>query len=357
MKKKYWMILTVLLITAIGMGVFAASVSQKNFEELAGWQRVVYAIFNREKLENTRFVGKESKEIWNGTDKYRLENTAVLQKESGRDFVVLNLTDIHMADFDYYGSYNVRLFAHIRALVEKTQPDLITISGDLFSSDSVVLSVYELTDLMDGFGIPWAPIFGNHDDGGNCDLNFLADVMMRSEHCLLQKGDAALGVGNYIINVCDGESIVHSLLMMDSHGDGLHENQIDWYRWAASAANAPSTVILHIPIEEYQLAYDAAWDDGWKEGFYAFGSQKEAICPEGGSNGFFAAVQDIGLTKNILCGHDHTNDFSILYEGVRLSYSMRLGIYGAHHPDNMGATLLTIYDDGKVDVSHIHRYE
>ena len=357
MKKKYYILICILLVAVIGITTFDLAISKLDFMELSGWHRVAYAIFNREKLEKTQFVGEVSEGFWNETDEYRLENTAVLQKEPDKDFVVLNLTDIHMADFDYYGAYNVRLFAHIRALVEESQPDLITISGDLFSSDSVVLSVYELTDLMDSFGIPWAPIFGNHDDGGNCDLNFLADVMMGSEHCLLKKGDAALGVGNYIINICEGENIVHSLLMMDSHGDGLHENQIGWYRWAASGANAPSTVILHIPIGEYQLAYDAAWDDGWKEGYAAFGSQKEAICPEGGSNGFFAAVQDIGLTKNILCGHDHTNNFSIVYEGVRLSYSMRLGIYGAHHPDNMGATLLTIHGDGSVEVSHIHRYE
>ena len=357
MKVKFWIILFILLVAVIGIGVFAGIISANDFEEQSGWRRIAYAVFNRSKLEKTEYVGEVSKDTWQETEEYRLENTVILQKEAGKDFVVMNLTDIHMADFDYYGDYNVRLFAHIRALAEAHQPDLITISGDLFSSDSVVLSVYELTDFMDSLGIPWAPIFGNHDDGGNCDLNYLADVMMESDLCLFRKGDPALGVGNYIVSICEGDSIVHSLIMMDSHSDGLWENQITWYRWAASGANAPSTVITHIPIAEYELAYDAAWDNGWKAGFEAFGGKKEAICPEGGSEGFFAAVKELSLTRNILCGHDHTNDFSILYEGVRLSYSMRLGIYGAHHPDNMGATLLKIHDDGSTDLEHKHRYE
>lgn len=358
MKKKYWIMILLLLAAAIGIGIFAGVISQSNFEELSGWRQVAYAVFNREKLENTEYVGEVSKDAWDEAEEYRLENTVILTKDPNRDFVIMNLTDIHMADFDYYGAYNMRLFAHIRAMAEEHQPDLITISGDLFSSDSVVLSVHLLADFMDSLDIPWAPVFGNHDDGGNCDLNYLADVMMESEYCLFQKGDPSLGVGNYIINICEGETIVHSLLMMDSHGDGLHENQIPWYEWAAAGANAPSTAIMHIPIIQYQYAYDAAWDgNGWKEDFEASGSRKEAICPEGGSPGFFDAVKELGLTKDILCGHDHTNDFSILYEGVRLTYGMRLGIYGSHHPDNMGATLLTIHNDGTTEVAHVHRYE
>ena len=242
-------------------------------------------------------------------------------------------------------------------MVLEQKPDLITISGDLFSTDSVVWSVYQLTQFMDSLEIPWAPVFGNHDDGGNCDLNYLADVMMQSRYCLLQKGDPSLGVGNYIVNICEGDEVVHSLIMMDSHTDGIHENQIAWYKWAAGGVNAPSTVIMHIPIAQYQTAYDAAWSgDGWADGFEAFGSRKEAICPEGGSEGFFEAVQQIGLTKNILCGHDHTNDFSVIYEGVRLSYGLRLGVYGAHHPDNMGATVLKINSEGAALIFHVHRY-
>lgn len=244
-------------------------------------------------------------------------------------------------------------------MVEQHQPDLITISGDIFCTDSTIWSAMQLTELLDSLQIPWAPVFGNHDDGGNCDLNYLADVMMKGEYCLMKKGDPSIGVGNYIVNICEGNEVVHSLIMMDTHTDGLWKKQIDWYRWAAAGANTSSTVIMHIPIVQYQQAYDAAWDgEGWREGYDAFGERKEAICPEPGEDtGFFAAVKQVGLTTDILCGHDHTNDFSILYEGVRLSYGMRLGVYGSHSVENMGATLLTIDVNGAVSVTHVDRFD
>lgn len=357
MKKKYILpiVLTALCAILLAAGIVLA---QGEFEEMTGWRQFAYAALNRTKLENTEFVGRVSTDTWSETDEYSRENTAVVQKDPNTDFVVMNLTDIHMADFDYYGAYNVRLFTHIRAMAEEYQPDLITISGDLFSSDSVALSVHMLADFMDSLSIPWAPVFGNHDDGGNCDLNYLADVMMESEYCLMQKGDPDLGVGNYTVNICEGDKIVHSLIMIDTHGDGLWEDQIEWYKWAASGANAPSTAILHIPLPEYQDAYDAAWDgNSWKESFEAFGGIKESICPENNPTDFFAAVKEVGLTENIICGHDHTNDFCVLYEGVRLTYSMRLGIFGNHHPENQGATLLTIQDDGSTEIEHVQRYD
>ena len=359
MKKK---MIVITLILALCASLVAAGIllAQGDFEELTGWRQTAWAVMNRDKLQGMTFTGSVSAETWSQTDAYALENTLVLQKEEGRDFVVMNLTDLHLTDLDYFGGHNSRIFSHIRALVEKAQPDLITISGDLVCSASEALSVHQFTDFMDSLGIPWAPVFGNHDNDGNCDLNYLADVMAQSEYCLLQKGDPVLGVGNYIVNICEGEKIVHSLILMDSHEEGLWENQIAWYKWAAQGAAASSTVIMHIPIIQYEQAYEAAWDgDGWKEGYGASGQKKEEICdePEGRDTGFFAAVKEIGLTENILCGHDHINDFSVVYEGVRLSYSMRLGVYGAHDPENMGATVMTVGSDGSLELSHIHRYE
>ena len=357
MKKKIW-VLALILVLCVAFVSAGIVLSQGDFESLSGWRQTAWVVFNREKLKNMEFVGTPSTQTWSETEEYSLENTVVLQKEPGKDFVVMNLTDLHLNDFDYFGANNGRIFSHIRAMVEANQPDLITISGDLFCTDSVAWSVHQFTNFMDSLGVYWAPVFGNHDDDGHCDQNYLADVMCQSQYCLLQKGDPAMGVGNYIINICEGDTIVHSMIMMDSHDDGLHENQYGWYRWAAEGANAPSSVILHIPILEYQLAYEAAWDgDGWKDGFDAFGSNREGVYYENGSEGFFQIVKDVGLTQHIICGHDHINNFSILYEGVRLTYSMRLGFYYTHHPDHLGATMLTIDEDGNAALSHVGRYE
>lgn len=333
----------------------------------------VFAIIDRNVILNTKYVGTVSDYVWHETDEYRLEDHAVLQKDSDKDFVIMNVTDLHMSDYTVDAVTSIRNLYNIRQMAKKLQPDLITISGDLFWLGSTVYSARRLTEFMDSLGIPWAPIFGNHDEGedaeGNADTAYLSDIMMESELCLIQKGDAAMGVGNYIVNVCEGEKIVHSIILFDSHKGNLWENQVAWYQWAVDGVQmlanqrVTSTVILHVPIAQYAYAYEEAWDgEGWKSGYNAFGFVREKVCCETDENGipvdngFFAAIQELGSTTNVICGHDHANSCSIEYEGVRLTYSLRLG-YGAYFNfDQQGVTTLTIDSEGKGTVQHHYLY-
>ena len=370
--KKYRLPIIILLVAAILCGVGVGYINQGNYEEMTGWKRTAYMILNRNQIINTDYVGEVSTDTWSKDDEYRLEDTVVLGKEAGEDFVVMNFADLHIGDYHYDALFALREVETIRLLVEKYQPDLITLSGDNIWSDSTIYSAHWLSEFLDSLGVPWAPVMGNHEDDGNCDLNYIADVMMNSKNCLLQKGAPELGVGNYVINIAQGDEMVHSLILMDSHYTGVWENQIEWYKWAATGINeangspVESTVIFHVPIAQYVYAYEEAWDEetqSWKEGYDAFGLMKETPCPEVDEdgnpvdNGFFAAMKEVGTTKNALCGHDHINNYSIVYEGIRLTYSMRLGISGSYDVDNMGATLITIDDEGSASVRHVTRYD
>ena len=160
--------------------------------------------------------GETTGEFWLSTMPYRLEDTVILQKEPGKDFKILNLADIQLGDMLDIGK---RAYTEetIRRLVEETKPDLITLTGDQTWTGSQRLSVRYFVELMDSFQIPWAPVFGNHDGEGNVDKNWIADRYMASEYCLFQKGPNNIGgVGNYIINIMEGDKIVQSLIMMDS---------------------------------------------------------------------------------------------------------------------------------------------
>lgn len=373
MKKK--LILPALAITlVIAFAVTAWVVDQGDYEEMTGWQRDLYAIMNREEIINTEYVGKVSDETWSADDVYTLENTAVLSKEAGKDFVVMNITDLHMTDYSDYEELtslrDIRALSFIGMMARDIQPDLITISGDIFAEDtgSVIYAVHRLSEYLDGLGIPWAPIFDNHDDAANCDDNYIADIMMEYEYCLLRKGDPSMGVGNYIINICEDERIIHSIFMMDSHGGNVWGNQMEWYKWAVDGArelsggNVSSTVITHVPLAQYVYAYNEAWDsdnDCWKEGYEAFGAKREDECcalDENGEpvdNGFFDLLQDLGSTANVICGHDHVNNYSIVYQGIRLTYSNRIGIGSG---ESTGSTVLTIHSDGSTDVAHYYMY-
>ena len=61
------------------------------------------------------------------------EEYVILEKESGKDFIVLNLTDIHINTKDWReDNVIIEVLKYtVTELVNRTQPNLITVSGDL----------------------------------------------------------------------------------------------------------------------------------------------------------------------------------------------------------------------------------
>lgn len=346
--------------------------------------------------------GETTDEFWLSTMPYRLEDTVILQKEPGKDFKILNLADIQLGDTLDIGK---RAYTEetIRRLVEETKPDLITLTGDQTWTGSQRLSVSYLVELMDSFQIPWAPVFGNHDGEGNVDKNWIADQYMKSEYCLFQKGPNNIGgVGNYIINIMEGDKIVQSLIFMDSgqgreypddpdgtnplylyadeldggayvlNADGtrkqaqvgdnyefISETQIAWYEWAvtgAAVANGgeipESIAFFHIALPEYHYAY-LDWKAGGYDETVGFGEKREPVCCPKVNSGLFAVMQELGSTKNVVVGHDHINNYSVLYEGIRLTYALKTGDRCYADADLNGGTLLTVTKDG-VTTEHVY---
>lgn len=363
----------ILVFSAAGLTAAAADTAG-GYVRMATLKEAIYALLHKNEILSTDYIGEASTDVWSADDEYKLEDTFVLTKEAGEDFVILNFTDMHFADYDYRAFTAFLASATMKRLVKKVQPDLITVSGDIVCTESTVFAIKRFTDLMNSFGIPWAPVFGNHDAEGNCDANYLADIMMQSPYCLFKKGDPSMGCGNYIINIAeqtDGEQkIVNSLILMDTHGSHLNETQVEWYKWAAKGIQTvtgeatETTVLFHIPNVQYQYAYDAAWDSEqkkWRDGFDASGEWNEKICcprdADGNpvDNGFFSAVKEVGTTKSIFCGHEHMNNFSIVYEGVRMTYTLKVGMGSGFKPGFNGGTQINISDSG-VSFEHLYSF-
>ena len=64
------------------------------------------------------------------------------------------------------GNIDKNCFNYIAELIENERPDLILLTGDIvygeFDDSGIIWT--RIIDFMDSFGIPWAPIFGNHDN-------------------------------------------------------------------------------------------------------------------------------------------------------------------------------------------------
>ncbi len=316
-------------------------------------------------LEQT-YAGEPSDYRWSENDSFDIDDCFFIEKKADKDFTILNIADIHYSDFDVRALMGFGAESTVRHLVRDAQPDLITVSGDMVCGDSTYYSAYRLTELLDSFGIPWAPFFGNHDGEANCDLNYIADVMMSSEYCLFKKGDPSMGVGNYVVNIgtvaADGSrEIVESLVILDSHGSQPYPIQQKWFKWVTDGINAATdgkaeiTMMCHIPLPEYRYAQDRYFISnlkGWQPEAKGYGEIYEEICCERDADGnpvqrgFFDVLKNAGTVKYVFCGHEHLNDFSVEYEGVRLTYMLKVGQGSGSRARFNGGTLIKIDGEG-----------
>lgn len=339
---------------------------------MTGMKESLYVLFNKKEVVSEYHNGAKSDEVFDENKEFSFDEAVTIKKEKGRDFKILTLDDIHYSDYGYRALLSVFNSMRIKNLVKKTSPDLIILPGDFVCGDSAYYSIQRITDMMESFGIPWAPVFGNHDDETNCDLNYIADIMMQSEHCLLRKGDSRMGVGNYIINVVEENEngsceTVECIFMMDSHHSQPFEIQQKWFKWAADGINnltdnkAEISVFMHIPLPEYQYAYDEAWNDEsgqWNSGFEAYGELHETICCERDADGnpvqrgFFDVIKETGTAKYVFCAHDHMNNFSVMYNGVRLTYLMKLGKASGYQALFDGGSVITVENSGIKEITH-----
>ena len=84
----------------------------------------------------------------------------------------------------------------------------------------------------------------------------------------------------------------------------------------------------------------------WREEYRdSFGINCEPVEPEVEESRLFELARSLGHTKNILCAHDHGNGSSIVYRGIRLTYSLKTGTGGYFMGQN-GCTVITIGENG-----------
>ena len=107
--------------------------------------------------------------------------------------------------------------------------------------------------LMEKLEVYYTISFGNHDTESYSfyDRNDLYEFYSEEKYCVIDRAENADGI-NYAVNIVDDESdrIVQTLYMMDTHAyvkdgnglfdryDGLHANQIEWYRGTRSNGTA-----------------------------------------------------------------------------------------------------------------------
>lgn len=337
-----------------------------------------------------------------------------IEKESGDDFVILQLTDLHISS-PAQGERDV--FPYMRKWVQQTQPDMIVITGDGVNGTSDDSDMKALINEMKSYGIPWTYVFGNHEKDGTGGVKRLSallaqealndPLLMYSEGVFTDEGR----YGNYVVNVMQKNKLVYSLFFFDSgrEYETFLPSQTQWYAEGVKQLSEeycggfepfegkviPSMVFHHIPTDEYQYAANSVLKTPYSDGTYTYEHVMVGKVPSGlgsGTNnemaygqrddiakngrihsahedknlieysmytdarseaGFVTMAKSLHSTTHMFCGHRHSNDTTILYEGITYTFGTKTGKGNSTNAKQMGSTTITIENKtGAVSVKH-----
>lgn len=250
------------------------------------------------------------------------------------------------------------------------KPDLVVFTGDNVLSNHLLDARFGNKKVAEGFeatkermkkslavileplekrGIPFAMIFGNHDDMCCMTKEEIIDLY-REYSCFVGLTDTyGFGdIGTHNIPIYSGDSPVFNLWMMDTsrHNkvedvitDGVTRDAVEWYvsksnelREANCGRPVPSLMFQHIPMSEVSdCVEECSCDD---EGAVRLYNEDKYIrlipgkvnsgriyeptpgCKE--NYGQFDAVKQQGDVLAVVYGHHHMNMFDITHEGVRM---------------------------------------
>ena len=252
----------------------------------------------------------------------------------------------------------------LESACDRVKPDLIVFTGDnilgnhlsdhRFSDGKRNLSRSEeyqilkkalrhILDIPTKRGIPFAMIFGNHDDRNAFTKDEQADIFRaNSLNCGLENTGELCGT--YCLPVYDskGEKRLLNLWMLDTARydkarDRCYEEitpaQVAFFREESEKLKRenggkpyPSLVFMHIPFREITNLYEpcaeedaAICDDGvcyrLKDGVEGRLGEPSSTLSE--DNGMYQAILTDGGVKAIISGHDHRNCFAGEHDGIR----------------------------------------
>ena len=131
----------------------------------------------------------------------------ILRFRSDQRFKIVQFTDIHWHNGEAPDQQSAKLMTRI---AKTESPDLIVLTGDILAGggcDDAADSLRQVIKTVETCEVPWAAVFGNHDDEGSADRYELMTVMQESRLSLSQPGPEEIpGVGNYILPIQNSEA-------------------------------------------------------------------------------------------------------------------------------------------------------
>ena len=262
-------------------------------------------------------------------------------------FKILQLSDMHLStgtgacrhamgvnnEPSKHCEADPRTLEFVESILDDEKPDLVVLSGDQIegpAAPDTESAILKFAAPLIERQIPYAVIFGNHDDEGDRSMSRAGQmaVIETLPYSLSQAGPQYIdGIGNYYVEVLAPSPSEHSALtlyLLDSHGltpdeknykgyDWLKQSQIEWFRSTSETLKKAKMhtkythihmdmAFIHIPLPEY-----AERGSNYESG----GEFREPVTAPAFNSHFYDALAQQGVVA-VGCGHDHVNDYCAL---------------------------------------------
>ncbi|ODQ51425.1 Metallo-dependent phosphatase, partial [Saitoella complicata NRRL Y-17804] len=257
-------------------------------------------------------------------------------------FKVLQVADLHLstsvgacrdaepADTAANCEADPRTLEFLTRILDEEKPDMVVLTGDQINGDTAPdtrSAMYKFVEPLIARRMPYAAIFGNHDDEGDLTRAEQMKLLEGLPYSLSQAGPADIdGVGNYVITIpaANDDFPALTFYFIDTHKyspdeknqpgyDWIKQSQISWFNQEQAGRveqkdtrHQLSMAFIHIPLPEYRMKSNRFIGD-WRE---------PPTAPTFNS-GFQAALLDSGVNV-VTAGHDHANEYCMIDDQARL---------------------------------------
>lgn len=249
-------------------------------------------------------------------------------------FKIVQFTDVHWQPGNPASEDAARC---MNVVLDAERPDLVIYTGDLAYAAPAREALLKVVAPVVERGIPFAVTWGNHDDEFDASREELFAVVANLPGNMTDTVAGLSGVTNCILPLLasGSDSTAAVLYVIDSNSystiptakgyAGIQLDQIDWYRSTSrrlTAANGgiplPAMAFFHVPFNEVNTAAS-------DESAILNGTRRERACSASVNSGMFAEMLRCGDVMASFFGHDHINDYAVVYKGMLMAYGRYTG--------------------------------
>ncbi|XP_019166381.1 PREDICTED: probable inactive purple acid phosphatase 16 isoform X2 [Ipomoea nil] len=322
----------------------------------------------------------------------RTEPEDSLHVPPGSPFKIALFADLHFGEdawTDWGPRQDINLVKVMSTVLDQELPDFVVYLGDVITANNIPIknaSLYwdQAISPTRARGIPWASVFGNHDDmpfewpmewfstsgvppllcpqnnvsypaeGEYCSFRGTTRLeLMKNEvehntrlsYSTTGPKDLWPSVSNYVLKLASSNDPVAYMYFLDSGGGSYPEvvsyAQAQWFNRTSQEVNpdarVPELIFWHIPSQEYKHAAPKSVLDK-----NCVGSMfTEKVAAQEAEMGIMKLLEGRSSVMAVFVGHNHGLDWCCPHKNLWLCYARHTG-YGGYGNWGRGARILEI---------------